>query len=269
MINLSDSLEHFKFIGGHTHIPDIPLSKLKHLELVLTFRCPPWWLLQKLIERNELKTLIITLPTLPPMQASQVSIPAPILMRSLRELRLDIRSAWQVFMFLAALRLPCLTSLSLAGFHQPMNEVLDEIRPIEVLQNLEQLTLSHCHFIEEGLLVHLSKMSKLTHLELSHTGSRTNRIVDALAESTGPDSEWMCPSLTHLNLTSGISSAEPCIRLVRNRNRSTDGDMKIVPLEYLNMDQCADLDPALLRYLETKVPYFTAKPPRPIKQRRR
>jgi hypothetical protein len=269
------SLDRFYWSGtgeGASKYMEVPMPKLKFCTLnVSTPYSQPLLLLQAMVKQdcNGLESFSLSIPLFLGSRWDGYEIPALVLPK-LRELTLEIGLSRWGQQFLSQMALPSLTSLTLVRFNSPMDQVIDGLSPPEVLPKLKRLTLRRCHFTEQKLQAQISQMLSLQHLEISHTGSPTNRIIDAIAESGSSQHEILCPALTSLNLARSSTAAEPCIRLVRARNPAVDtaeGEVGVSRLQYLNMDYCQDLDPKLLRYLEAKVPFFSAKPPEVVRRR--
>lgn len=256
----TSSLEHLRISHKIVSPEQIPRFRPKRLEIHLTSSFPSRCIQQILELQNteRLEALSVwCVSTLEP-KANNTIIELP----SLKELDFKFLLHTSYIDLLSSLRIPRLSSVCLREISKSIETYTKSITPPETLFNIERLTLTQCLTTYPLVLAdHILQMDKLTHLDLSYMRTPVSVIVDAIAGTVGTGPK--CLSLAHLNVMATICSAESCVRLVRSRNRNgVDGVDNTTSLKYINMDYCPDLDAGLVKYLEAKVPYFTAIPPR-------
>lgn len=173
------------------------------------------------------------------------------------------------------LTLPNLQKLHLRRGPLALDTVLHNIRPTGLLE----LTISQSVISPPRLIDFLRKATSLKSLEISQLSNTTNKVVEALATPLTPsegvanvdksnstaDVSLMCPSLTHLNVSSSPDvQTGPLVRLIRSRlPRHGPDNADLVPstlyqeLLSLQADGCDLIDSTWIPWFRSNLQTFS------------
>ena len=179
----------------------------------------------------------------------------------------------------AQLFLPLLEHFTISRCLSPADQVMDALQPSSM--TITELSLQMCHFSPERLASFLKTKSRLTKLEITHTASAMDVVVDAVAGSqqVADEATLACPQLKHVNFSHSTSlNGGPIVRLVKPRltesvNPSLSSSLNSVPakIESIHIDGCPNIDPSVPEWLRSRVreiscTYMTKREARRIRQ---
>ena len=176
-------------------------------------------------------------------------------------LHLELLGPMRAGMLVAQLFLPRLECFAISRCLSPADRVMDALEPPSMA--ISELSLQTCHFSTERLASILRTMPNLTKLEITHSASAMDAVVDAVASShqVAGETKLVCPLLKHVNLSHCTSlNGGPIVRLVKPRlTESTDAlstsSRTSVPakIESIYIDCCPNIDPSVPEWLKSQV----------------
>ena len=177
---------------------------------------------------------------------------------------------------LARLSVPSLERFAISRCSVSADQVILALEPSYVA--LVELSIKTCYFKEDCLASFLKTMSRLTKLEITHSASNINAVVDAVAGTHQIDGQTklVCPALKHVDFSHCTNlNGGPILRLVKSRlTESGDGPSQMAAptrIETVYMDGCPNIDPSLPPWLKTTVSnvsciYMTKKEAKQVRQ---
>ena len=232
------------------------LRSLTHLKVVGS--CTDLGYLLPALEANPslTKVVIITQSTFKYTRSS------PLLLSNLTHI--ELAGSWASSL-LAVIAMPALEVLHIRGAGGSLDTSLKNA--VHRSSHLRHLNLNHCSFTPSVLVAFIKQTPRLTNLTLISLSQGVNDVVEALSWTELEKDDWLCPALTHLDLShSPDVKTGSLVRLVRSRAHCdssvdipnpTPNLLTRAKLLALVIDGCEQVDADWIPWFRKNIPFVS------------
>ncbi|KAF8527067.1 hypothetical protein JB92DRAFT_3139975 [Gautieria morchelliformis] len=174
---------------------------------------------------------------------------------------LELLGPMNARVLVAQLSLPLLERFAISQCLSPADQVMDAFEPAPMA--LAELTMHTCSFSAARLAPFLQTLSRITKLEITHSASLVDSVVDVVSGSQQVDGQTRlnCPLLKHVDFSHCTNlNGGPIVRLVKPRlaetpeATSTSSQTSVpVKIEAIHLDGCVRIDPTVPEWLRARV----------------
>lgn len=235
------------------------LSRLHTLIIRTSFELPTTPLICALLKRNpQMEKMILQSGS--PSDLTEVVLNDRIDLPCL--CHLELLGPMDATGLISRLSLPALERLVISQSLSVVDQTLLTLEPF--VPPLTELSVRKCSFAAQRLASFLRRMSTLIKLEITHSGSPMDSVVDAVAAGSqaSNETELVCPRLQYVDFSHSPNlNGGPIVRLVKPRlvdpAAVTTSAMSPTPpparIQFVRIDGCPRIEPAVPEWLRRNV----------------